>query len=102
MAESLERFPIRWNHRIEKETLRFKAGLIEKVINFFGTCSRYYVLMGHAADMEASPQFFAALLRRRPRWRFLGVLLDDANLDTPVVGLGLARAVGTHREGRRA
>jgi hypothetical protein len=36
--ETLERFPIRWNHLIEKESLRFKESehvLIEKVGQLF-------------------------------------------------------------------
>jgi hypothetical protein len=38
MTGHLERFPIRWNHLIEKESLRFKElehGLIEKVDQLF-------------------------------------------------------------------
>ncbi len=37
-AEGLERFPIRWNHLIEKETLKFnelEPVLIEKVGQLF-------------------------------------------------------------------
>ncbi|QBR70886.1 hypothetical protein CU048_05880 [Beijerinckiaceae bacterium] len=53
----LERFPIRWNHLIEKETLKFNEWehvLIEKSVNFFGTCSRHGHLCG-SAD-EANPR----------------------------------------------
>jgi hypothetical protein len=56
MLEALERFPIKWNHLIDKEKLKFKElghVLIEKAVAFLRTCSK--------------PAAFSLILRERPR-----------------------------------
>ena len=42
VADSIERVTIKWNHLIDKDSLRikkFEDVRIEKLVNFFGICS---------------------------------------------------------------